>query len=346
MEQRLAGEGWARGVVVFATSGSSGLPKWIVHRREGLLSSARAVNEHLGVQRGDHWFLALPAFHVGGFGVAARAFAAGCGWSMMSGRWNAAQFVAGLAEDGGTHTSLVPTQVFDLVAAGLRCPGRVRVVVVGGGALENGLGRRARELGWPVLQSYGMTEAGSQVATEGMESLEAEFCNAPLPVMAHWEVRVGLSGVLELRGPSLFMCHVVPDAGGLRRVGSPDEGWFATTDRVELRGRTLRFLGRSDRVVKVLGELVDLAALERRLAEAWDGQIACRVLAVEDARMGRCLLPVFEKRLPDRVDDVLRRFNGALPGYSRLAKPRVVPAWPRTPIGKVDLRALEARMRG
>ena len=33
------------------------------------------------------------------------------------------------------------------------------VVIVGGGGLDRDTGREARQLGWPVLQSYGMTES-------------------------------------------------------------------------------------------------------------------------------------------------------------------------------------------
>jgi O-succinylbenzoic acid--CoA ligase len=346
LAERLLDHEWARGAVVFASSGSSGAPKWIMHRREGLRCSAREVNRHLNVTGGNHWFLALPQFHVGGFGVAARAFSAGCGFTALSGRWDAERFVAELAASGGTHTSLVPTQVFDLVQAGLTCPDGLRAVVVGGGALRPGLGRKARELGWPVLQSYGLTEAGSQVATAGMASLESEFRSAPLPIMHHWQARAGDGGILELRGPALFEAYLTVDGSGIRRGEIRPDGWFATTDLVELGERTLRFLGRSDRLVKVLGELVNLVELESRLLEAWDGRVECRVLALEDARSGRQLVPVFEGQLPAGAVSVVHRLNARLPGFSRLKEPRVTPKWPRTPLGKVDMEALEQRVAG
>ena len=78
LQQVLRGSGKRDGEVVFASSGTSGPPKWVVHRRETLLASAGAVNRHLEVGPGDCWMLALPAYHVGGFGVAARAQAAEC----------------------------------------------------------------------------------------------------------------------------------------------------------------------------------------------------------------------------------------------------------------------------
>ena len=74
-----------------------------------------------------------------------------------------------LADRGVTHTSLVPTQVHDLVKADLRAPETLKAIVVGGGHLDAATGRLARTLGWPVLASYGMTEAASQIATQTLE---------------------------------------------------------------------------------------------------------------------------------------------------------------------------------
>ena len=342
LEAALGRVAWAQNGVVFASSGSGGGPKWVLLSRGALSHSAREVNRHLGISPEDCWFLALPAFHVGGFGVLVRAHEGGCEIAELSGTWDPAHFVRELAETGGTHTSLVPAQVYDLVEAGLEGPPKVRAVVVGGGGLSEPLGKRARELGWPVLQSYGMTEAGSQVATAGLESLGEPFRNSPLPVLPHWDVRVGGGGVLELRGPALFKCYVTMEAGQAQRHKVRKDGWFTTTDLVELHGREMCFLGRSDRIVKVLGELVNLSELESRLVAAWGGEIECRVLAVEDERSGRHLCPVFENRLPDKVEDVLARINAAVPGFSRLGDPRVVGSWPRTPVGKVDYLGLEA----
>ncbi len=116
--------------------------------------------------------------------MAARAFAAGCGFSEFGRRWDAPAFAAWLAENQVTHTSLVPTQVHDLVAAGVQAPVSLRAIVVGGGHLDAATGRAARALGWPVLASYGMTEAASQIATQGLDSLKTLYQPAPLPAAA------------------------------------------------------------------------------------------------------------------------------------------------------------------
>ncbi|MGA0846004.1 MAG: hypothetical protein ACO3RV_05635, partial [Luteolibacter sp.] len=80
--------------VLFRTSGSSGKAKWVALSKSSLIVSATAVNRHLNVSANDCWGLALPLRHVGGFGVAARAFAAGCRLACFNARWNAASYAA------------------------------------------------------------------------------------------------------------------------------------------------------------------------------------------------------------------------------------------------------------
>src|SRR6478735_5976408 len=121
------------GHVLFETSGSSGKPKWIALSKPALLVSAAAVNRHLAVNTNSCWGLALPLAHVGGFGVAARAYEAGCGFRHFDRRWNAAGFYEWLERYQITHTSLVPTQVHDLVKARLSAPSALTAIVVGGG---------------------------------------------------------------------------------------------------------------------------------------------------------------------------------------------------------------------
>ena len=83
----------------------------------------------------------------------------------MDGRWNPQAYADLMKSSGACWSSLVPTQVVDLVNLRLRAPSTAGCIIVGGGALDMETGRKARALGWPVVQSYGMTESGSQLAT-------------------------------------------------------------------------------------------------------------------------------------------------------------------------------------
>ncbi len=250
--------------VWLATSGTSGRFKLVALARKALEASARAVNAHLGVSAHDVWINPLPLFHVGGLGMLVRAHLAGSRCEIVRSAWDPRQFVDAVRHWDATLSALVPTQVHDLVRAGLAAPECLRGVVVGGGVLTEELFARAAGLGWPLLPSYGLTEAASQVATATF----GRGASAWLPLLSHIEARVGEAGVLELRGDSLLTGWMICEADGAARWVNPkNSGWYGTGDRAELRGGELRVVGRADDLVKIRGELVDVAALERALQE-------------------------------------------------------------------------------
>ncbi len=338
-EEILSDGFWQDGQTVsFRTSGSTGVAKNIVFGKEALLTSARAVNAWLHVDASSVWGLALPLHHVGGFGVAARANAAGCGFALFEGKWDAVRFGRWLVEKGVTHVSLVPTQVHDLLAAGLEAPPRLRAVVVGGGKFPDEAGQLARDKGWPVLASFGMTEAGSQIATQRIESLGDPFAESPMELLPIWEAEESPEGMLRIRGAALFSGTV--EEGVFReRVGE----WFTTKDRVRLSGRMLTPLGRADLLVKVLGELVDLEAVERRFLEIVRGAVSegsFAVIDVPDARRENALLAVFEGDVPEKA---IASYQVQAPGLERFSRSLSFGRFPRTELGKLrrgELRRL------
>ena len=120
-------------LVFFQTSGSTGQPRWIGLSREALLLSAAVVNRHLRVDQDSCWGLSLPLNHVGGFGVVARAFEAGCELASYREKWNPARFTEWVRKERVSHVSLVPTQVHDLVRGQWHAPSTLMVAVIGGG---------------------------------------------------------------------------------------------------------------------------------------------------------------------------------------------------------------------
>ena len=150
------------GITAFATSGSSGSPpKAILFTRRALDICARGALEHLHAESGD-WCCPLPLWHVGGAMIYLRAALAGTAVHTLRGKWCPQAYADLMRSSGARWSSLVPTQVVDLVRLGLRAPSTAGCIIVGGGALDAETGRKARTLGWPIVQSYGMTEAGSQ----------------------------------------------------------------------------------------------------------------------------------------------------------------------------------------
>ena len=324
-------------LIFFRTSGSTGGPKWLGLSREALLLSARVVNAHLEVDEASVWGLALPIHHVGGYGVIARAHQANCGFSAFGKAWQVHDYLSWLESAGVTHTSLVPAQVHDLVVAGLHAPEALRAVVVGGGELAEDIGSAARKLGWPVLASYGMTEAGSQVATQGFDCLQQPFIKAPIETLGHWQLRLEDDGCLAIAGKSLFDGQLVQE--GKDWHYQPREGeWFVTRDRVKLGDAGITPLGRDDLRVKVLGELVDIGAIEERLLELSGRRLKRRgfvVAAVPDARAEHALVPVFDAAVdPEAIREILVAYDEEASGLERLQKHVTLYPLPCSELGK------------
>ena len=316
------------GCLLFSTSGSTGGRKWVVLSRQAVLESAKAVNQRFHVTAKDHWLLALPLFHVGGMGVAARAYLASCQLSVSVDRWDAEVFHSLLGKKGVTLTSLVPAQLSDLVNAELRAPDGLRGAFIGGGSLLEDVYQKAIELGWPVLETYGMTEAASQIAT-------ASSAGRRLKVLPCWDTRVDTNGILMIYGKPLFKGYLRVTGSHVEMETTSVDGWFHTNDLVEIDGGHLSFKGRADRCVKVLGELVDLVRVEEQLRSYLDEREVA-VFAMSDDRKESRLLAVVEGAAD------LELLNVALDAYNKVCIPvaRVdsiscVEKLPRSALGKI-----------
>src|SRR5262245_55277148 len=94
---------------------SLGLVKAIGLSFDAIWESARAVNVHLQAGVKDVWSVEIPTYHVGGYSILTRAKLSNSK-VVRGGKWEAERFIKRLKEHRVTLTSLVPTQVFDLVA--------------------------------------------------------------------------------------------------------------------------------------------------------------------------------------------------------------------------------------
>ena len=292
---------WKRTIFV-ATSGTTGSLKLVALTKEAILASAAAVNERLGARREDVWSRVLPQFHVGGLGIEARAYLTG------------SRLIEGESSEA-TLISMVPAQVHDLVRAGARPPAHLRQVLVGGGAFDPKLQAAARELGWPVLASYGMSECASTVAIEDQ-------------LLGHLQARQESDGRIALAGSSLFKAYVLADGTVLDpKIG----GWFISEDFGEVDGRRLRVFGRSSDFVKIGGESVDLNRLDAILNSVRPGGTDAAILAVADERLGHVI------HLVSTSDPApfVAAFNAQVAPFERIRAIHRVDSIPRTSLGKL-----------
>lgn len=340
-----------RDAVVFPTSGSTGEPAFVVQTLASLAASANTVNRWLGLGPEDVFFCPLPLGHVGGFGMWMRARCSGGRLVVDDTKWDARNFFRRLEEEAATVISLVPTQVYDLVQTGLPCPSGLRVAVVGGGHLRSDLESEARQLGWPVLGSFGMTETCGQIATERPDLPDP----GPdwLPVIDGWEVATHDDGLLMVRGPGLLAGKIECETGQWQlRTGRRHGPWFVTEDRADIRefsGRTwLRPRGRRDDAIKIRGELVSLAAAASEMEGLARGlgipPASVAVIDQPDPRAGARLVLVGEPPARDRLPVLAELFNRRAPAFARIEHWHVLDSIPRSPLGKLRRSALREQI--
>jgi O-succinylbenzoic acid--CoA ligase len=332
--------------VWIASSGSSrsekNSVKLVALSREALWASARAVNKHLGATSRDIWAQVLPRFHVGGLGIEIRAELSqstviGALRNDKSDKWDPEYFVDVCNQHEVTLSSLVPTQVYDLLANNLKPPGKLRAILVGGAAMSEELYARARQAGWPVLPSYGLTEAGSTVAVAPMESLLASDDSFPyFKVLSHLDVTLSSDRCIEIRGESLLTGSAQWSDGESKwTLLETSAGHVKTEDLGELTAEGLRVLGRQGDFVKVLGEGVNLVKL-RTLLEEFDAKSSF-ILDLPDQRRGVELVLVVESSVneADR-EKILTDFNSRVVPFERLQRIHEVTVIPRSSLGKVS----------
>jgi O-succinylbenzoic acid--CoA ligase len=346
--------------LIVATSGSEGEAKGVMLTGRNLAVAALASRARLGLEAGDRWLACLPLHHIGGIAILHRCAQAGAAVMLMD-RFDADAVARALHDEDISHVSLAPAMLARLIESKATPPATLKRALIGGGRLSQAIEDQARARGWPLCVSYGLSEAGSQVATRCKASSEGDV-GLPLPGM---EVDIDpASGRIRLRGEAVMAGYAnsrrerglglssrspgrpkidLAPPGLARPCGraggtpTPDGG-FESGDlgRLDEAGR-LWMLGRADDMLVTGGVNVHPLEVEARLAEC-PGVTEAAISARPDPVWGDLLVAVVAGEIaPDALHAWCRAH---LPGPMR---PRVlvsVERLPRTALGKLDRRAL------
>lgn len=313
------------------TSGTTGVPKLVHLTEENFRASAAANAANLGASSAQRWLGTLPLFHVGGLAMAHRCAVAGASLQLEE-RFDAEHVAEALLSGAVTHASLVPTTLARVLeAARGRSFQHVEAVLIGGGPMTSPLLAKARAAGLPVLQTYGLTEACSQVTTE--RPAEADGTTAG-PALAGLEVRIveggavlsaGQVGNIEVRGPTVAL--------GL----GP---WLATKDLgvLDERGR-LRILSRRVDLIVTGGENVYPLEVEAVLREhpAVDD---VAVIPVEDPTWGQVPVACVVSAKGVTAEELTPFARERLAAFKVPKRLILLQTLPRNAMGKLDREAL------
>jgi o-succinylbenzoate---CoA ligase len=321
------------GHIWLATSGSTQM-KLVALRKQAFLASAQAVNLHLNATHEDSWINPLPLFHVGGLSIYARAHLSKSPVFSYEKKWDPQGFYDFLVQKKGTLTALVPTQVYDLVIRRLKAPAGLRAVIVGGGALEESLYGEARKLGWPLLPSFGMTECCSQVATASLQSLHRmEYPR--MQILSHVTLKTDMDGRVSIKSPALLSAYAILENDKIAIKQPLQEGYFLTRDFADVKGDYITIRGRVDDFIKIAGENVEMARLEKILEELKLEQridFDAALVAMPDERLGHV---VHFFVTSENYHDLRGQFDKRVMPYEKIRKVHVLEAIPRSPLNKV-----------
>jgi o-succinylbenzoate---CoA ligase len=301
--------------IIVHTSGTTAAPRPIELTFGNWLWSALGSAAALGVEPHDAWLCTLPLSHVGGLSILLRSAIYATAAEVHE-RWDTERALAAIT-GGATLVSVVPTTLARLLDAGLNQPPALRCALVGGGPCPPALLERARAAGVPVAQTYGLTEACSQVTTARPGDVQADAG----PALFCTRVTID-EGEICVRSPT-----VAPQAGAVLRTG--DLGSLDADGRLTVTGR------RAETIVTG-GENVAPTEVEAVL-EAHPAVLEALVEGRPDARWGEAVgARVVLKPGTPAAEVQLREFCA-----SRLAAFKVpksfefVAALPRTPSGKL-----------
>jgi O-succinylbenzoic acid--CoA ligase len=235
--------------------------KIAILKKSAFLNAAEGVGKYFGFSSEDRVAVMLPRFHVGGLSQEARQFVWGQSLFTFAQKWDPRAFVQFVTDHRITHTSLVPTQLYDLVQAGIIAPPSLRSVLIGGGPLGEELQKRAEHLHWSLQVTYGMTETAAMVAVKSAAGFNA---------FSHAQLALSEDQFLKIKSTSLF-------EGYLRRQGTTlvfDQGsrrddWFITQDQAVESAGGYQILGRANDYAKIGGEGVYLGRLQTLLQDCW-----------------------------------------------------------------------------
>lgn len=332
--------------IAILTSGSTAEdeqgPKMVFLSKQAILNSAEAVNSHLEVSKSDRWLNILPCFHVGGLGVIARGLLSSSEViSMNELNWNAIEFAQAVEKEQISLTSMVPTQVYDLVKENIQSPSSLRAVIVGGGVLSEELYLSARKLGWPLLPSYGMTETCSQIATASLKTL-LEFKFPEPTILKHAKIKISEDGRLQVFCSSLLTFYAQKIQEEIKIWSAVDsDGWFSTEDIAEKTDTSFRILGRGTDYIKVGGEAVNMnrqrKIFERHLLSICPDAMNDLALGnVFDVRLGNQIALFQTEMVRDEIVlKVIDAYNFQALPFERIKIKYKVSKIPKTELGKV-----------
>lgn len=338
---------------IIFTSGTTGRPKGAMLTFGNHWWSAIGSLLNLGLDASDKWLACVPLFHVSGLSILMRSVIYGIP-ALVHERFDPVQVNEAIDREGVTIISVVSSMLARLLdGRGNRpYPPSLRCVLVGGGPVPLSLLERCRDLGVPVVQTYGLSETASQVVTLAPHDALRKLGSAgrplfPVQLRISTEGRdadAGEAGEIVIRGPNVM-------AGYYKRpeetAQALQDGWLHTGDIGYLDEEGFLYVldRRSDLIISG-GENVYPAEVESALT-THPAVAEAAVVGREDAEWGT--VPVAFVTLQPGYTvteaELTAHCRELLAGYKVPKEIRFVDELPRNAAGKLVRSKLREELR-
>src|SRR5699024_3661459 len=140
---------------IMYTSGTTGLPKGVMHTYGNYWWSAVGSSLNLGLMKNDKWLAVLPMFHIGGLSIYIRSVIYGTTVHLQK-KYTIESFQDAIFNKKITIASVVTTMLQHIVndLGDKKYPDTVRCMLLGGGPAPKSLLETAKLKNVPVFQSY------------------------------------------------------------------------------------------------------------------------------------------------------------------------------------------------
>ncbi len=272
-----AGDGGAPGpgdvALILHTSGTTSRPKIVPLTQGNLAASARHIGAALALSPADRCLNVMPLFHIHGLVAAVTASLAAGGSVWCAPGFDALRFFGWLSEADPTWFTAVPTMHQAILARARRnaeaiARSRLRLVRSSSASLPPQVfAELSAAFGVPVIESYGMTEAAHQMASNPLPPRAQK--PGSVGVAAGPEVRIadeaesrllpdGATGEVVISGPNVTPGYEGnPEANARSFFLAGGRRWFRTGDQGRLDAEGYLWLtGRLKEIINRGGEKV------------------------------------------------------------------------------------------
>lgn len=297
-------------VITVHTSGSTGVPKELVVRKDRMMQSARLTCEFLNLQAGDTTLLCMNLRYIGAMMMVVRSLVAGLNLVVRPASGHPLSDV----EVPLKFAAMVPLQVYNT----LRVPAERKrlehtdILIIGGGAVDDSLEAELKTIPIAAYSTYGMTETLSHIALRRLNGEAASKCYYPFPSV---ELSLSAENTLIVKAP--LICDDVLQTNDIACLCS--DGGFTIA-------------GRKDNVINSGGIKIQAEEMENRLQPFIPVPFA--VTAVPDPRLGQALTLLIAGK-PD-IKELENKLQAVLETYYRPKHIFITELIPQTENGKID----------